>query len=118
MAQFWIDSDPRFTWAHDMNSLLDAIQGNGPISGWAVSQDTGSDMKVSVAAGVGYVNGTYATTAAAQLVTITASDGTNDRYDVITMDSSGVESFIKCACPSSRDDPVRAQTGRVLSVLN
>jgi hypothetical protein len=87
MSRIAVDGNYQFD--NDLNSVTDAVAGNGVVSGMAVTEnDAGADMSVDVASGVYIANGTTVTYAGGNVV-ITAADGSNPRKDIIIADSSG-----------------------------
>jgi len=85
-----IDNDEKFWFASDFNSMIDALQGNGIITGLVVTQrGAGVNMSVDVATGSYVANGTNVGKSSVTNVAIAASDPTNPRYDIIQASSAG-----------------------------
>lgn len=73
-----------------IQNIQEGLQGNGVLSGLAVSErGAGANMSVDVATGSAVVNKTAVTTTSITNVTITASDPDDDRFDNISINSSG-----------------------------
>jgi hypothetical protein len=72
----------------DFDILVAAYQGEGVVSGCAVTAQGSPNLTVAVAVGVVAVNGARASVTGAN-VTITTADSTNPRIDLITVNSSG-----------------------------
>jgi hypothetical protein len=79
--------------AGDFRIISDGSGTTGVVSGCAVTAQGSPDMTVAVAAGVVAVDGVRVAVAAGN-VTITAADGTNPRFDLITVDSSGTKAAV------------------------
>src|SRR3990167_5558575 len=83
-------ADGTVLWDTEMNNVLEAIKGNGVISGLATTQrGAGANMSVDTALGVACVNITGVKKTATVNTAITAADGSNPRYDIITLNSAG-----------------------------
>lgn len=74
----------------DFEIINAAIGRTGVVSGCAVTAQGTPDMTVAVASGIVESGGTALTVASGN-VTIAAADGTNPRFDLIVVDSSGVK---------------------------
>src|SRR5574341_297277 len=75
----------------DFGILEAGIQGDGVISGCAVTAQATPDMTVAVASGSVRIGGTTATVTAGNL-TIGAASATNPRFDLIAVDNTGTKS--------------------------
>lgn len=75
----------------DIAILVDALGGNGVISGCAVTAQGSPDMTVAVAAGDVRASNTRVSVTSGN-VTITTADGSNPRFDLVVVDSSGTKS--------------------------
>jgi len=73
----------------DLTVLANGVDGNGVISGCLVTPHTGSDMNVSIAAGVVQIAGVQVTVAAVASLAIGVAS-TFDRKDMVVVNSSGV----------------------------
>lgn len=83
-------ADGTVLWDTDILNIMEAIKGNGVISGLAVSQrGAGINLSVDTALGVACVNITGVKKTATVNTAITAADGSNPRYDIITLNSAG-----------------------------
>lgn len=74
--------------AVDVDIIIAALNGQGVISGCAVTAQGTPDMTVAVSAGVIQTGGQRFAVSAGN-VTIAAADGSNPRFDLIVADSSG-----------------------------
>ncbi len=79
--------------AVDLDILVQGIQGDGVLSGCAVTAQGSPDMTVAVASGSVRIGGTIATVTTGN-VTIAAADGTNPRFDLIAVDTAGTKSRV------------------------
>ena len=92
----------------DMGNMVEAVWGNGVVTGLAVSEKSGTpNMSVDVAAGEYIANGTHVTKGSTTNVAITAAHATNDRIDIIVADSSGTISVVDgtAASPGTEKPP-------------
>ncbi len=88
MARIAVDGN--YIFDNDIDSLCDALAGNGVISGLATTQKgAGADMSVDVVLGVYVANGTSVTKSGTTNVVITAAHATLPRKDIIIADSAG-----------------------------
>jgi len=102
MARIAVDGNYQFD--NDVNSLCDAIAGNGVVSGLAVTEKgAGANMSVDVASGYYVANGTKVTYAGGNVV-VTAASGSNPRKDIIIGDSAGAITCV--AGTAATADPV------------
>lgn len=74
----------------DVDILVAALNGNGVLSGCAVTPQGTPDMTVAVAAGIVRVGVVTAEVASGNL-TIGAADATNPRFDLITVNNAGTK---------------------------
>lgn len=74
----------------DIDILIAGVDGEGVISGCAVTAQGTPDMTVAVAAGVARVS-QKRTSVTAGNVTITAADATNPRFDLVVVDDAGTK---------------------------
>lgn len=89
----------------DFDSLVDGIYGNGVHNGMAVTAN-GTGLGVNVAAGSYTANRTKVQYAGATpAVTLSAADGSNARYDIITADSSGTIAIVAGTPAAAPDYP-------------
>src|SRR3990167_3035888 len=79
--------------AVDFAILLDGIEGDGVISGCAVTAQATPDMTVAVASGTVRLGGANSSVTAGNL-TIGAASATNPRFDLIAVNSSGTKSVV------------------------
>src|SRR3990167_3602003 len=79
--------------AVDFAILLDGIEGDGVISGCAVTAKATPDMTVAVASGTVRLGGSNSSVTAGNL-TIGAASATNPRFDLIAVNSSGTKSVV------------------------
>ena len=87
---FFADNNEKYLFSHDLHSMLDATNFNGVVNGLTVTErGAGANMSVDVASGFYRANGSKAGKITVTNVVITASDATNNRYDIIQADSSG-----------------------------
>lgn len=86
-AAFPAQSEPD---AVDIDILVAALNGQGVVSGCAVTAQGSPDMTVAVAAGVVQTGGSRFAVSAGN-VTIAAADGTNPRFDLIVADGAGAK---------------------------
>lgn len=85
--------------AGDEWSLNGPTLGTGVISGMAVTQDTGSDMKIAVASGIVTVGGTqYTYTGTGSPFTITTASATDRRDVVVYRAGTGIVVIAGTAC--------------------
>ncbi len=85
-----IATDGNYQFDNDVNSLCDAVAGNGVISGLAVTEKgAGANMSVDVALGTYVANGTTVVKAATTNVVVTAAHASLPRKDIIIGDSAG-----------------------------
>lgn len=75
----------------DLNAIMATDDGNGVLSGCAVTPHTGSDMNIAIAAGVVIVNGVQVSVSAVTSLAVGAAS-TDDRKDIVTVNSSGTVS--------------------------
>lgn len=86
--------------SRDFDILLAGLSGTGVVgTGCAVTAQGSPNMTVAVASGSVLVAGVSASVSAGN-VTITTADGTNDRFDLICVNSSGTKSAV-AGTPSS-----------------
>lgn len=71
----------------DYNSLEQALQGTGWLSGWATTGNAGT-LSIDVAAGKGMAAGAYKSTGGSTNVVLSAADPSNPRKDLIVWDTS------------------------------
>lgn len=95
---FTIPNEPDAGHAHqarvfetDIDILVAGIQGDGVMSGCAVT-DNASGLTVDVAAGVVRINGTNVAVASGS-VTPAAAHGSNPRFDLVVVDNAGTKSI-------------------------
>lgn len=81
------DADQSEPDSVDIDILVEALKGNGVVSGAAVTEQTTPDMTVQVASGVGIYNGSEVTISADSSLAIGAADGTNPRYDLVAVNT-------------------------------
>src|SRR3990172_2393448 len=74
----------------DIDALVQGIEGDGVLTGSAVTAQGSPDMTVAVAAGTARITGVYVGVAAGN-VTITAADAIDPRIDVISINSGGTK---------------------------
>lgn len=86
----------------DFGILADGIQGDGVISGCAVTAQGSPDMTVAVASGNIKV-GSVVVAVASGNVTIGTADATNPRFDLITVNNSGTKA---CTAGTAAAQPV------------
>jgi hypothetical protein len=91
MTKKVVDGDTVYT--DDINQIIDALQQNGVIDGFAVS--TSSGLTVSIASGNAYVNGKKVSRDTSQTVTLSDADASLDRIDLIVLDENGDASAIE-----------------------
>jgi len=91
MTKEVVDGDTVYT--DDINQIIDALQQNGVIDGFAVS--TSSGLTVSIASGNAYVNGKKVSRDTSQTVTLSDADASLDRIDLIVLDEDGDASAIE-----------------------
>lgn len=93
-----------------INALVMGIEGNGVLSGCAVTAQGSPDMTVAVASGVVRVNTKRVSVTGAN-VTITAADASNPRIDLIVVNDSGTLSCTAgtaSATPKAPDIPANS----------
>ncbi len=73
----------------DIEILLLGYERTGVVSGCAVTESSPAAQTVDVAAGVAILAGSQITVALQEDEAVTAADGTNPRFDLITVNSSG-----------------------------
>ncbi len=73
----------------DFEILLLGYERTGVVSGCAVTESSPAAQTVDVAVGVAILAGSQITVAVQADVAVTAADGTNPRFDLITVNSSG-----------------------------
>jgi len=71
----------------DYNSLEQALQGTGWLSGWGVTGNA-STLSVDVAAGIGLVSGVLKSTTSSTNIALSPADPDNPRKDLIIWDTS------------------------------
>lgn len=86
----------------DFGILADGIQGDGVISGCAVTAQASPDMTVAVASGVIKITNTVVAVTSGN-VTIGTADATNPRFDLITVNNSGTKA---CTAGTAAAQPV------------
>lgn len=86
----------------DFSILADGIQGDGVLSGCAVTAQGSPDMTVAVAAGTIRI-GTVIVAVGSGNVTIGTADATNPRFDLITVNNSGTKA---CTAGTAAAQPV------------
>lgn len=86
----------------DIDILVAAFAGDGVISGCAVTAQGSPDMTVAVAAGQVQIGGVLATVSSGN-VNIGAADGSNPRFDLITVNNSGTKA---CTAGTAAASPV------------
>ncbi len=85
-----IATDGNYFFDNDMNSVSDAIAGNGVMSGMAVTEKgAGADMSVDVALGTYVANSVTVVKIATTNVIVTAAHASLPRKDIIIADSAG-----------------------------
>jgi len=100
MGITFVNGDQKFLTATDLNSIVDAINGNGVVVGLTTTQNSPAGMSVVVSSGTCVVNGTSVSKSSSTTVSIASSNPTNPRYDVIQINSSGTISAVT-GTPSS-----------------
>ena len=73
----------------DAEILLLGFRQTGVVSGCDVTQSSGSEMEIDVASGEVLIAGASTTVSAQPDRTIATADGTNPRFDLVTINSSG-----------------------------
>ncbi len=92
---FWVsEADATFSDQAEPDPLdaqifLLGFQQTGVVSGCVVTQSSGAEMEVDVAAGEVLIAGASTTVSAQPDRTIATADGTNPRFDLVTINSSG-----------------------------
>ncbi len=86
----------------DIDILAAGYAGTGVVSGCAVTAQGSPDMTVAVAVGVVQVDGVNVAVTAGN-VTIGTADGTNPRFDLITVNNSGTKA---CTAGTAAASPV------------
>lgn len=100
--------------AGDFAILVDALAGNGVVSGCAVTQGTG--MAPNVASGSVQVGGAAATVTGGT-VTVTTADATNPRFDLVVVNSSGTKSVTAGTAAATPVFPAIPATSVVLAAI-
>lgn len=115
MAQYI--SDGATAYEADLDNLIMALKGSGIVSDTdcAVAAQGSPDMTVAVAAGQVVVDGTVATVSSGN-VAISASDPSNSRIDLITVDTAGTKAAVT-GTPSATPKPPALPAGRILLAL-
>lgn len=94
----------------DINAIIAAINGDGVVSGCAVSEDGGgASMDLDVAAGIIQIAGVqYAIAGGLGALTVTAADGANPRIDLVCANIAGAVTLTDgtaAANPKAADIP-------------
>ena len=92
----------------DAEILLLGFRQTGVVSGCDVTQSSGSEMEIDVASGEVLIAGASTTVSAQPDRTIATADGTNPRFDLVTINSSGtvvVTTGTPAVQPQSPDMP-------------
>ena len=101
----------------DIDILVAGINGNGVVSGCAVTAQATPDMTVAVAAGVvRNADGTTAVVAAGN-VTITTAHATNPRLDLVVASNAGVKSVTAGTAAASPVFPAIPANSVVLAAV-
>jgi hypothetical protein len=101
----------------DIDILVAGLNGNGVVSGCAVTAQGTPDMTVAVAAGVTRnADGTTATVASGN-VTITTADATNPRIDLVVVSNAGVKSVTAGTAAASPVFPAIPANSVVLAAV-
>lgn len=100
----------------DIDNFVLGIQGNGVLSGCAVTAQGSPDMTVAVAAGTIQWNGVSVTVASGN-VTITAANGTNPRIDLVVVDNAGVKSATAGTAAASPKAPALPANSIMLAMV-
>jgi hypothetical protein len=101
MVLQFADTDEKFLFGHDLNTMVDAHQGNGVIVGLATTPSGVPDMQTHVAVGTYIANGTIVIKSSITDLTHDASDPSDPRYDVIQADDGGTIDIKKGTAASS-----------------
>lgn len=88
--------------AVDIDILVAALNGQGVVSGAAVTAQGSPDMTAAIAVGVVRINGVSVAVASGN-VNVGAADGTNPRFDLITVNDSGTKA---CTAGTAAAEPV------------
>lgn len=89
-------------YAPMLDNVKEGARGNVVMGGCAVSQrGAGANMSVDVASGIVTISGVFANVSAVNKV-VTAADATYDRYDIISVNSSGTVNY---AAGTAQSDP-------------
>lgn len=98
----------------DVDILVAALNGNGVISGCAVT--TSTLLSVTVAAGTVQVNNTQATVTGGD-VTCGTADATNPRIDLVAVNSSGTKSIVAGTAAATAVMPAIPANSVILAAL-
>lgn len=83
-------SDGQTTYEADVDNLIQAVLGNGVLSGLAVSAQGSPNMTVQLTAGVLQYSGSTTSVGATASLAIAVADPTNPRVDLVHVTSAGV----------------------------
>lgn len=100
-----------------LKALKEAHNRYAVISGCAVTEDAPAAMSVDVAAGVIYANGTRVTCAGSAGLAIDAAHATLDRYDIISVNASGVVVYTAGTADANPVPPEIPATSVILAVI-
>lgn len=84
--------DGEYLFGNDMNIVVDAIEGNGVVSGGVVTLDTG--MTVDISSGSAIIAGTLVEFTGTSK-TLSNGDSSNPRKDIITVNNVGTVSVVE-----------------------
>lgn len=100
----------------DFEILLDGVEGNGVVSGCAVTAQGTPNMTVAVASGTVRVGGSEVSVASGN-VTITTADASLPRFDLVVVGSSGVKSAVAGTAASTPAFPAIPASSVVLAAV-
>jgi len=86
-------NNTEYAFACRIDNIKEASQGNRVLSGCAVSANVTPDMNVDIAAGVCRINNAYVSVSSVDDQAINAAHGTYDRYDILSVDTSGTVNY-------------------------
>ena len=100
--------------AIDVEAIEEAIQGNGVISGLAVTESSTPAMTVAVSAGQCVIDGVVYAEASSQNLTIDNGDVTNARKDIIVYDATASNPAVVKGTPAAAPVPADIPAGDIL----
>lgn len=102
----------------DFDALIAGIEGNGVISGLAVTEDSPASLTVDYAAGTLVIANT-AVTIVADSITAGAADPNDPRFDIVVVNSSGTVSIVAGTAASlNRVFPALPASSIILAALD